>query len=131
MNDDRRGVREEVRTALDDGALRGTLGRIRHQRTARIVALVATSLVGLLLVWVHWIGLIIAGALVGVVSPGLRAALGSAVGFGLLVLGVFFLSRGAIAPRVVSMDPIIYVTVAGALVLPVLGALVRGTESSS
>ncbi|UWG47532.1 putative membrane protein [Halanaeroarchaeum sp. HSR-CO] len=117
--------------ALDIGDRRGILDRIRHRRKFRIAALLATSAGGLVLVWVHWIGLIVAGALVGLVSPDLRAAVVSAGGFGLLVLAVFILPRGAIAPRVVSMDPIIYITVGGALLLPVLGSLVRGVESSA
>lgn len=111
-------------------SVQDTLGRIRHRRRPHVTALIAVAVVGLLLVWLHWFGLIIAGALVGVVSPSLRSAVVSALGFGVLVLAVFVLTNGAGAQRVVIMAPIIYITAAGALVLPVLGSLVRGVESS-
>ncbi|MGM0399253.1 MAG: hypothetical protein ACQEQY_09705 [Halobacteriota archaeon] len=131
MSDDRPGGPERNRMALDNGERHGTLDHLRHRRGPHIAALVVVAVVGLLLAWLHWFGLIVAGALLGVVSPGLRAAVVAAVGFGLLVLAVFFLSHGAVAPHVVSMKPIIYITIGGALALPVLGALVRGVESSA
>lgn len=110
---------------------RDALGSIRTRPRHHFVAMVITAFVGLFLAWIHWIGLIIAGALVGIVSPSLRNGVFSALGFGFLVITLFMLSHGTGATRVLRMEPIIYITLLSALVLPVLGSLVRGLESES
>lgn len=107
---------------------RSTVRRVRRNRKYRIVALGFAAFVGLLFVWFHWFGLVVGGALVGFVSPRLRDAVVSGFGFGVLVLAVFFLSLGDVAPSVIGMTPVVYVTVAGALLLPVFGSLVRGLD---
>lgn len=108
--------------------VRSSLGHLRHRRRYHVAALLVLAVVGLFLSWLHWFGLVLAGTLLGIVSRGLREAVLSALGFGTVLVAVFLVSSGA-ATRVVGMEPIIYVTVAGALVLPVLGSLVRGLES--
>ncbi|MFW6003553.1 MAG: hypothetical protein ACOCPT_03940 [Halanaeroarchaeum sp.] len=65
------------------------------------------------------------------VPPGLRSAVSAALGFGLLVLVVFFVSHGTVAPGVIAMEPIIYVTLASSLALPVVGSLVGDVMSVS
>lgn len=102
------------------------LQRIRTEPRLHAVALVVAALVGLALAWVHWLGLIAAGALVALVAPSLGRGLAYGAGIGLLVLIVFVLSLGDAAARVPAMAPIVYVTVGSALGLPLLGALVRG-----
>ena len=103
------------------------LHRLRRDSTERRVALVVAGLVGLGLVWLHWLGLFAAGALVGLVSRDLPRALAAGLGFGLLVLVVHVLA----APEMgfgafLGLTPISYVTIGAALVAPVWGALVRG-----
>lgn len=119
MNNDGRRLGEAVWIALHP---------VRHNRRVHVAALATVTVIGLILSQNHWLGLVLAGALLGIVSPGLREAVFTSLGFGVLVVAVFLFSSGP-ATRVVAMDPIIYVTVAGALVLPVLGSLVRGLES--
>jgi len=113
---------------LQDEDFRATIRRVRRNTKYRIVALAFAALLGLLFVWLHWFGLVVGGTLVGFISPRLRDAVVSGVGFGVLVLAVFFLSLGETAPRVIGMTPIVYVTVAGALFLPAFGSLVRGLD---
>lgn len=102
---------------------------IRTRPSHHFVAMLVTAFVGLFLVWLHWFGLVLAGALVGIVSPSLRNGVFSALGFGILVIALFLLSHGTVVPRVLGMEPIIYITLLSALVLPMLGSLVRGLES--
>lgn len=80
------------------------------------------------MVWLHWFGLVAGGALVGFLSPTFRRALVAGFGFGVLVLAVFFLSLGGAAGPAFEATPVIYVTVAGALVLPLFGSLARGLD---
>jgi len=102
--------------------------RIRRNRKYRIAALGFGALLGLLFVWFHWFGLVVGGSIVGFLSPRLRDAVVAGLGFGGLVLAVFFLSLGDAAPRVLGMVPIVYVTVAGGLLLPLFGSLARGLD---
>lgn len=113
---------------IQEGGFRSTVRRVRRNRKYRVAAFVFLALVGLVFVWFHWFGLVVGGALVGFVSPRLRDAVVAGFVFGVFVLAVFFVSLGASAPRVVGMTPVVYVTVAGALVLPVFGSLVRGID---
>lgn len=78
--------------------------------------------------WFHWFGLVVGGALVGFLSPSLPRALVAGFGFGVLVLAVFFFSLGDAAGLAFEATPVIYVTVAGALVLPLFGSLARGLD---
>ncbi len=104
------------------------LGRVRSEPRVHAAALALTAIAGLVLAWLHWIGLIAAGALVAFVAPSVRRGLAYGFGIGLLVLVVFTLSLGDAATRAPAMRPIVYVTAGSALVLPVLGSLVRGIE---
>ncbi|MDZ7687359.1 MAG: hypothetical protein U5J64_01325 [Halobacteriales archaeon] len=110
---------------------RATLRRVRNKTSYHVFALSFTAFVGLFLVWFHWFGLVVAGALVGYISPSLRKAVVAGFGFGALVLAVFFLSLGSAAPRVIGMTPAVYLTVVSALLLPVFGSLVRGLEKEA
>lgn len=114
---------------VSNARFRDALGTIRTRPRPHFVAMVITAFVGLFLVWLHWFGLILAGALVGIVSPSLRNGVFSALGFGILVIALFLLSHVTVTTRVLSMEPIIYITLLSALVLPILGSLVRGLES--
>ena len=103
------------------------LSTIRSDPTQRRVALVIAIVLGLLATSIHWFGLVLGGALVGLVSARLRWAVLSALGFGILVLAVFVLvSPGLTVTKLLSLQPPVFVTVVAALVLPLFGSLVRG-----
>ncbi len=100
---------------------------IRSDPTRRRVALAAAAVAGLLAASVHWVGLVVGGALVGLVSSRLRWAVAGALGFGVAVLAAFVLTAPAMsAGELLALTPPAYVAVAAALVLPALGSLVRG-----
>lgn len=102
------------------------LERIRTDPRLRGGALVLAVVVGIALTWYHWLGLLIGGALVGLVSKTLPRAVGAAAGFGVLVLLVFALTLGDSVWAVLEMVPISYLVVAVAVGIPMLGSLVRG-----
>ena len=105
---------------------RTALERARTDARVHVVTLVVAVVVGLAAAWLHWLGLVLGGALVGVVSKTLPRAILGGVGFGVVVLVVFAVSLGPAAGAVLEMAPISYLVVAAALGLPVLGSLVRG-----
>ncbi|WP_302080660.1 hypothetical protein [Salinibaculum rarum] len=93
----------------------------------RRVALAGAVVVGLVLVAVHWVGLFVAGALVGLTRRSLVRALVAGLAFGVLVLAVFFLLTPPVSPgNVLAVAPLSYVTVGVTLAGPVCGALARG-----
>lgn len=102
------------------------LDRARTDPRTHAVAVVLAVAIGLLAAWLHWFGLVLGGALVGFVSPSLPRAIFGAIGFGLLVLVVFALSVWGSLGAVLGMTPVVYLVVAGAIGLPLLGSLVRG-----
>jgi hypothetical protein len=103
------------------------LAALREDDTRRRVASVGAVVVGLGLVLVHWVGLFVAGALVGLTRQTLPRALLAGAGFGLLVLGLFFVVTPLVTPwNLAVLAPLSYLTVALALVGPTWGALLRG-----
>lgn len=113
---------------LQSEGLRSTLRSIRNKPRYHVAALVVVAPVGLFLAWLHWFGLVAAGALVGLLSPSLPRAVAAGLGFGVLALLVFAATLGGAAQLAFGATPVIYVTVAGALVLPVFGSLARGLD---
>lgn len=104
----------------------GSLERVRTETRPHVGAVVLATALGLLLASLHWVGLVAAGAAVAVVAPSFRRGAAYALGFGLLALAVFAVSTGSAAPLVAGMRPVVYVTVASAVGLPLLGSLARG-----
>lgn len=102
------------------------LRRCRTDPTTHAGALALAYGLGVGLAWVHWLGLVLTGAVVGLVSPTLRRAVLAAFGFGAFVLVVFASTLGGATWHVLEMAPISYLTAASALGLPILGSLVRG-----
>lgn len=99
---------------------------LRADPAGRRLALAVAVVVGLGAAWVHWLGLFLAGALVGVVSRDLPRAVAAGLGFGLLVLVVHVLAAPAMSgAEFVALAPISYVTIAAGLLAPVWGALAR------
>lgn len=116
---------------MTDETADGVLARLYAvQTTGRerwAVALGATA-VGLALAAVHWIGLLVGGALVGLCWPTFRRALVAGLGFGGVVLGVAavrFALAGSLGD-VLATGPLVAVAVATALVGGLLGGSARG-----
>lgn len=100
-----------------------TAERIRSTPSSRRLALLTASIAGIGLSLVHWVGLVVGGALVGLTRPRLRSAVLVGAGFGLLTVGLTVLLGG---PELMSMlRPVSYGTAAVGIVLPVWGSLVR------
>jgi hypothetical protein len=103
------------------------LATLRANDTGRRVALVVAILLGIVATAIHWVGLFVAGALVGLTRRSLPRALLAGLGFGVLVLAVFFVVTPLITPgNLFVLAPLSYITVGIALLGPVWGALVRG-----
>lgn len=103
------------------------LGAVRTAPRRRRFALVLALGAGLALAWVHWLGLFVAGALVGLVSENLPKALAAGLGVGVLALALTVLASPAIgAGEFLALSPASYVAAGASLLLPTWGALVRG-----
>ena len=122
--DSENGTVERAETALGRG--RTVLERARTQPRIHAVAVVGAVVLGLLASWLHWFGLVLGGAFVAFVSPSLRRGVVGAIGFGFVVLVVFALVLGGSTWTVLEMTPVVYLVVASAIGLPVLGSLFRG-----
>jgi hypothetical protein len=101
------------------------LTRVRREPRRRLVALAVAVAVGLALASVHWLGLVAAGAAASLVAPTARRGVAYALGVGVLALVAFAVSLGPAAGVLPGMRPVIYVAVAAALGLPLLGSLAR------
>ncbi|MFB6184045.1 MAG: hypothetical protein ABEI96_05770 [Haloarculaceae archaeon] len=120
----------ESRTNGRDGTalvrVRRSLATVRRRPRRRRVALLVAGLVGLGLADSHWIGLVVAGALVGLVSETVPRAVVGGLVLGVVVLAVHVFGSPAMSVAAfVALRPASYVTVGIALVGPTWGALVR------
>lgn len=117
-------LREQAQRTSERG--RDLLVRARTHPRDRWLALAGVALLGLALAWLHWTGLVVAGALLGLVSRTVWRGMLASTGFGVLVLVIFAATLGGAVGDVLAMTPAVYLTVAAALGLPVFGSLVRG-----
>lgn len=97
---------------------------LRHGRYAESAFLVAV-VVGLVASAVHWAGLVLGGALVGVVAPTLRRSLVTGLFFGFTVFVAFLVYLLVVggASKYVSMGMLFYLSAAIAFLLPVVAAV--------
>ncbi|MFB6075017.1 MAG: hypothetical protein ABEJ89_08400 [Haloarculaceae archaeon] len=103
------------------------LAALRADDARRRGALVVALALGLGLAWLHWIGLIVAGALVGLTRRSLPRALLAGLGVGVLSLAALIALTPGLAPaELLALAPASYVTVAAAVLAPMWGALARG-----
>ena len=102
-----------------------TLTRLRNGRRAEVALALAFS-VGLLATTVHWAGLVIGGALVGIlsVSTARAAVLGFEFGLVVLVAYAFVLSWSGVLGAVFGTFPLSVGLVAVALGVPTVTAAV-------
>ena len=115
-------------TGADRGAVRTALAEIRNDTRARWAALAAGAAVGLAAAWVHWYGLALGGALVGLASKDVKRGLVAGVGFGLLAWAVFaglVASAGGLGAYL-GTGRLLYLSVGIPVGLSALGSLVRG-----
>lgn len=113
--------------SADTGSPPG-LARLREDPLVHWLALLVAVTVGIWLAAVHWLGLVAAGALVGLVAASLRRALLAGVGFGAFAIAVW-LTRHAVAGTlgaVLATGEFVLIAVAIGLAAPLLGSLVRG-----
>lgn len=102
------------------------LATLRGQATRRRALLVVGLLVGIGLAWVHWLGLVVGGALVGLVSATVPRAVAAGFTLGVVVLVVQVLGSPTMGPvAFLTLTPLSLVSVATALLGPVWGSLAR------
>lgn len=107
---------------------RNPIDRIRTEPPAQWIAYLVTIVAGLGLATVHWLGLVAAGTLVGLVATSLKRALMAGFGFGLLALAFWFvrLSVEGSLGEVLATGEFVVIAVVIGIVGPLLGSLVRG-----
>lgn len=108
--------------------LRESLEWIRTNPSRRWLATTVAILAGLAVAVLHPIGLLVGGALTALPQRRLWTGLLGGLGFGMVALAAFgagLAVQGALATAIETGE-IIAVTVASALVLPLLGSLTRG-----
>jgi hypothetical protein len=115
--------------AAGDGPLEwldARLAAVRADDRRRRVALAGALLLGLAAATIHWWGLVVGGALVGLTRRTVPRALLAGFGFGILVLALFLVVTPATSvDALATLRPLSFLTVGVALVAPVWGALLR------
>lgn len=102
------------------------LNDIRTDSRKRYAALLVAAVVGLAAAWLHWVGLFIAGALVGLVSRDLPRAVVAGLAVGLATVAVTVLANPSMGPgEFLALTPPVYVAIGAGLVLPAWGSLIR------
>lgn len=103
------------------------LRTVRTDSRKRYAALAVAVVVGLGAAWVHWLGLFLAGALVGLVSRTLPRAVVAGLGVGVAALALNVLASPTMGPgEFLALTPPAYVAIASGLALPAWGSLIRG-----
>lgn len=119
---------EEDLPAAGAGSLTPSfLAEIRGDPSKRSVLLVVAAVLGLGFAWIHWSGLFVAGALVGLVSKTVPRATFAALVVAVLVLVLHVgVSPVMGSGEFLALSPPSYVAIAGAFFMPLWGSLVRG-----
>ena len=99
--------------------------RVRTESRPHAVAVIAAIGIGVALASVHWLGLIVAGALASLPAPTVRRGAGYALLAGVVLLVAFAVPLGPAAGPATEMIPAVYVTVGAGLGLPLFGSLAR------
>lgn len=114
-------------TPADDPVRPGFLTTVRTEPRKRYAALAVALVVGLGAAWVHWLGLVVAGALVGLVSRTVPRAVAAGLGVGVAALALNVLASPTMGPgEFLALTPPAYVAIGAGLVGPVWGSLIRG-----
>lgn len=111
----------------DDPIRPAFLTTVRTEPRKRYAALAVAVVLGLGAAWVHWLGLLLAGALVGVVSRTVPRAVAAGLGVGVAALVLTVLASPTMGPgEFLALTPPAYVAISAGLVLPAWGSLIRG-----
>lgn len=104
------------------------LRTIREDAFVHWVALVVAIVIGLGAAHLHWLGLVLGGALVGLVAASLSRAIVAGIGFGILVVVVWLgtIWWAGTLSKVLAMGELALLGAALGIVLPAVGSLVRG-----
>jgi short subunit fatty acids transporter len=114
-------------TLADDPIRPAFLTTVRTEPRKRYAALTLALVVGLGAAWVHWLGLVVAGALVGLVSRTVSRAVAAGLGVGVAALALTVLASPTMGPgEFLALTPPAYVAIGAGLVAPALGSLIRG-----
>jgi hypothetical protein len=110
------------------GTPASALGRVRTEPRTHWLALGGAIVVGLAAASVHWIGLVLAGALVGLVTRSLRRALLAGLGFGVLAVLIWMgsLALAGSLGKVLDTGLFAGLAIGVGIVAPTFGSLVRG-----
>lgn len=115
------------RLARLDTALARRTAAVRNDDRRRRIALVSAIGIGLGLAWIHWLGLIVGGALVGLTRRGLAGAIVAGAGFGAITVALTGLVISSVGMTgLFALSRLTLVTVVAGITLPVWGALLRG-----
>lgn len=99
---------------------------IRGDDRRRRIAFAGALFVGLGLTWIHWTGLVIAGALLGVTRQRLLTALMAGLGFGVFAVALSVLAVPAVSiGAFTTLTPLNYATLIAGVLLPIWGSLTR------
>jgi hypothetical protein len=111
----------------DDEPLRPAfLTTVRTEPRKRYAAFAVLVVVGVAAAWVHWLGLFVAGVLVGLVSRTVPRAVAAGLGVGVAALVLTVLASPTMGVgEFLALTPPAYVAIGSGLVLPVWGSLVR------
>jgi hypothetical protein len=101
------------------------LAAVRADPRKRAVAIPAAVVVGLAVAWLHWLGLVAAGALVGLVSRSVPRAIAWGVVVGLVAIALTLLTHPVDPAGFLAFRPPVYLTVAAGLLAAVWGSLAR------
>ncbi|MFB6103762.1 MAG: hypothetical protein ABEJ57_01570 [Halobacteriaceae archaeon] len=103
---------------------------IREDPGRRRIAVLAALALGIGVASMHWLGIVAAGALVGVFAPSPRRAILWGIGVGVIIVATFVLQAVAVgtADRLLGAGRPLVVAVVVGLVAAPLGALVRAVE---
>lgn len=121
----RRSVASALRSSV--GRLDRWFAALRADDTRRRVAVAVGLVIGVGLAWLHWLGLVAGGALVGLTRQSLPRAIIAGLGFGVVALVATSLAPGTVGiGALTALAPVSYLAIAIGLLLPAWGALARG-----
>lgn len=114
--------------STDDRDARTWQAAVRRNPGQRRLVLLVGVVVGLALAQLHWLGLVVGGALVALPQPSLRRGVAAGFGFGVLawvlfLVGLWFAGVAGLYPE---MGQVAVVVGAIAVVCGLLGGLARG-----
>lgn len=109
-------------------APRARLATVRDEPRYRYLVMALGGILGLALATVHWLGIVLGGAVVGLAATRFRYALGAGVVYGLVVGAAFaaWLALGGALGGALDTGAVFGIGVGIAVVGATLGSLARG-----